>query len=559
MGKYLTLLIAAMLLFSCGRAWAGALDQLESITGGHVDRGSGDSITPAPDVSAGEGEDTTAADYDQGPTPYDLQALRAQQDQAEKEKALGDQQQFNADKGRLLQGLKTPGASGLSFKTGTPRDLPLHQNIPGPAPVDVMHVQQAACLARALETASSENVSFLLFQAIKTANGDNTYLGNIPAGTVLPVIGPGDLALFKTANADYLAAKDELLRCSQALEAVKGDHAAWLMAKARFDAAAGREYQTWEEAIRILRAFGSGKEPAQFHPPLASLPALDGQEWAKTQTRMDQQRQRVDGQVVKFQKEILAYKVPPLKFPEDIHEGVILGFASDSVKADDLQHNGTSPFLGKAYKDMDAQGQKVMVVSFGTPSQDQRGHTRLELGRILRDHFTLGEESLNTPQAKEALEKLKDKKFDRLIAHSNGASVTEALIRNDIITVDELNIVGGDNSLLRGHAYQQLLDSGKVKRVVVWINANDLVPGLTAVDSTKVALSMDTAMHLTRKLTNDLAAGNAGVEYRFMYGPAKDHGKVGLFVPHYLEESYYPNIAKELGVDYHGRNDLTKE
>ena len=46
---------------------------------------------------------------------------------------------------------------------------------------------------------------------------------------------------------------------------------------------------------------------------------------------------------------------------------------------------------------------------------------------------------------------------------------------------NELDILGGDRSLGNARALQGLLDSGKVKRIVVWVNVNDPVPWGTSV------------------------------------------------------------------------------
>jgi hypothetical protein len=63
-------------------------------------------------------------------------------------------------------------------------------------------------------------------------------------------------------------------------------------------------------------------------------------------------------------------------------------------------------------------------------------------------------------------------------------------------------------------------------------------------------------MHLARKITGDLAAGDAHVEYRIMKGEDYRNPNVpkgvadALVADHFLESSYYPGVAKELGVDY---------
>jgi hypothetical protein len=185
----------------------------------------------------------------------------------------------------------------------------------------------------------------------------------------------------------------------------------------------------------------------------------------------------------------------------------------------------------------------AVVASFGTTIDGTISQGLVEATRVVGDHVTQGQVSLNTPEGQAAIAKLAGKEFDRLVAHSNGASVAEALIAENLIRVNELNIVGGDRSLLNGHAFQQLLDSGKVKRVVVWINVNDPVVWGTAPDQLRLAVRGSNALeHVARKMTGELAGGDSRVEYRFMVG----EGKNLTFEPHFLE-SYYAGIRKRFG------------
>jgi hypothetical protein len=79
------------------------------------------------------------------------------------------------------------------------------------------------------------------------------------------------------------------------------------------------------------------------------------------------------------------------------------------------------------------------------------------------------------------IERIRGTHFDRLVAHSNGATVAEALIRRGIITVNELNVMGGDRSFVNFGGWNELITSGKVARVVVWVNPGDPVPFATTV------------------------------------------------------------------------------
>lgn len=311
-----------------------------------------------------------------------------------------------------------------------------------------------------------------------------------------------------------------------------------------------------------------------------SLPAIGEETWVGMQKRMMKEREAYDARYRKTQKELLSL-VPPVKGFQKVHEGVILGFGTDDNNAKNMLADGVSCFNGKAYKGMNdaadrarAEGKEgvggAVIVSFGTPKGDQDekgekpvGYWGSEAMRVAGDHLHGGASSLASPQGQAALTEISGKAFDRLVAHSNGATVAEALIRDDRIRVNELNIVGGDMSLLRKGEYQALVDSGKVKRVVVWVNANDPVPGLTSVaPSNLLTAGNDMVESLTRKMVGNPPAG---VEYRLMWGadhriaaPLPPPGGMidaakrkadALIAPHFVESSYYPGIASFLGVD----------
>ncbi len=496
------------------------------------------------------------------------------------------------------------GGSGSGANTGPTND---------PMVVDLRDLRRASYFVQTVETASTEDVPLLIDEALKAANGAPTSLGSIPPGAAIPDIDQRGLLAFQQVNIDYARAHDLQTKCTNDLKAaqqrresahrsaetyraelekmmagktdaaslrkkqellaeidaaLKAEDKAWLNTKTRLAAAQDQVYKMKEESVRVLRALATGKEPAKFHPPIASLPALKEETWLEMQKRMMEERGKLDKQTNKLQKELASF-VPPLKKTERVHEGVILGTFATDEKAKKMEEDGVSCFNGKTYAAMNQaaeqarkEGKNVvgaMVVSFGTPEQNKNPfdpfkYEKKEAGRVGGDHWTAGEVSLATPQGQKTMERLAGKEFDRLVAHSNGASVAEALIRNNVIKVNELNVVGGDRSLLNGHAYQRLLDSGKVKRVVVWVNLNDPVPGLTSLDQAKLSeRSMDAAIHLTKKITGDLAGGDVRVEYHYMWGT--DYRNTGKalgysFNAHPLESSYYPGIANELGVKY---------
>ena len=192
-----------------------------------------------------------------------------------------------------------------------------------------------------------------------------------------------------------------------------------------------------------------------------------------------------------------------------IHEGIILGLFNTQEK-NAVKHI-TSPFTGKQYRDDEFFATSDSV-------------SATELLRGVADNGYLGEWTLNTDWGKKLIAKLEGTHFDRLIAHSNGATVSEALILKGIITVDELNVVGGDRSLINYFGYNELIASGKVKRVIVWINPGDIIPyGSSAgLFSTPGGLNIQyiktASGYFMRKLTGQNEGGDAHVEYRFLNG-----------------------------------------
>jgi len=478
-----------------------------------------------------------------------------------------------------------------------------------PMVVDLRDLKQSAFLIRSFETAAPEDAPFLLNEALKVANGDKSFMGGVPAGITMPAIDEKGLLAFQKANSDYRNANDFEMKCTETFKlaqqrreladwmakaaradmeetktklineatlqnkhqlmanifaVVKAEDEAWTKAKAEVEAARTLNYQAREEAMRVLRATAAGKDPATFHPPIASLPGLDEKTWMQVQEKMIASRHELDRQNSDIRKQVKDLNVPiPITY-ERYHEGVILGAGTDAGDAHSMITT-ISPFSGKTPLEMNEAAEKAkksgiegvggaMVVSFGTPKDGTPGRGAVEVTRVLGDHVTTGQVSLNTPEGKQAVAALSGKEFDRLIAHSNGASITEALIQEDLIKVNELNIVGGDRSLLNGHAFQKLLDSGKVKRVVVWINVNDPIVS-TALDQLKLAERRNDALeHIGRKITGELAGGDSRVKYHFMVGQGK-----GIFGPHYLETAYYPNIASELGTPWaFSRSNLEK-
>jgi tetratricopeptide (TPR) repeat protein len=149
-----------------------------------------------------------------------------------------------------------------------------------------------------------------------------------------------------------------------------------------------------------------------------------------------------------------------------IHEGVILGIKNTQTSNSIL--GLSSPWSKKPYKP-----EEIFATSDDISD--------MELLRGFLDNNYLGEYTLSTPYGQKLIERLRGTHFDRLVAHSNGATVAEALIRRGIITVNELQVMGGDRSFVNFGGWNELITSGKVSRVVVWVNPGDPVPFGTTV------------------------------------------------------------------------------
>jgi len=173
-------------------------------------------------------------------------------------------------------------------------------------------------------------------------------------------------------------------------------------------------------------------------------------------------RDRLRAQVAKLETEIEEFRIPLPPIPRHVHEGILLGMFGTKEEAESTALETVSPFSGKA--------PGAVFFSAGSDSMAK------EALRVLLDNLTLGEYTLATPGGKRLVERIRGTHFNRLMAHSNGATVAEALIRKNLIEVEELNILGGDRSLINRPGFQDLVASGRVKRVVVWVNPGDIVP-----------------------------------------------------------------------------------
>ena len=218
-------------------------------------------------------------------------------------------------------------------------------------------------------------------------------------------------------------------------------------------------------------------------------------------------------QLQTLMNEVSKIKIRSPKVTRRIHEGIILGlFNTDEKNAiTDTSKHVVSPFTGKTYKANEVFATSDLI-------------SARELARGVMDNSNLGEYTLNTQYGKKLIERLQGTQFDRLIAHSNGATVTEALIRKGVIKVDELNIIGGDRSLINYFGLNELIVTGKVKRIVVWVNPGDIIPigssaGLMSPLSGSGNQYVNAASsYFSTILTGNNKGGDSKVEYRYLKG-----------------------------------------
>lgn len=250
-------------------------------------------------------------------------------------------------------------------------------------------------------------------------------------------------------------------------------------------------------------------------------------DWLRFQASLSAQRKKLELELAKMLKQV---KEPPA--PTDgrqVDEGVFLGITNTQYDAQQLVLRGQSPFSGRPYVAMQKKGQ-FQAFAFG--KTDEPVH---EAGRGLLDSVSRGAHTLDQEHLKRMLPMLKGTHFKRLSAHSNGATIAEAMLRKGLIRADELNVLGGDRALSRIAAYQRLLDTGKVKRVVVWVNRGDPVPYMA---SPHTGPARDAA----EMLRGMRSAGKPTVEFRFF---GKDYWVDKA--KHNLE-AYSNHIAEAYGV-----------
>lgn len=212
----------------------------------------------------------------------------------------------------------------------------------------------------------------------------------------------------------------------------------YMIAAARDENSKGIEYynkKKWEKAISQFRKASKMNTNNQIYKRNLQN-ALDAKAYEDNIEKQKKEYEKNDKIFVKslnndikkynsqlsgLRKTLKSY-VPPLeeRFPKKIHEGVMLGLfnTQDSNAVKNLK----SPFTGKTYK-----SDEYFATSDNLSCK--------ELLRGVVDNGTLGKYTLNSEHGKQLIKKLEGTHFDRLVAHSNGATVAEALIRENVIEV----------------------------------------------------------------------------------------------------------------------------
>jgi hypothetical protein len=240
-------------------------------------------------------------------------------------------------------------------------------------------------------------------------------------------------------------------------------------------------------------------------------------EFERTMIEADRQRRQ---QLRGLQAEIERIVVPSSASRRVIHEGVILGMMSGPEDVALLQAE-TSPFVSGRSTQCENR-----VCTYGELIRDGRAaayafgdHDMLaETLRVILDNQSAARYTLSSERARAIVRELNGERFERLLAHSNGATIAEALIRTGVIKVDEFNVIGGDRSLAGFASMQEMIDSGRVRRVKIWLNPGDPVP---TISSTPLSWSIAReAQYWAGVATGQNRGGDARVEYCVIGGPA---------------------------------------
>ncbi|MEW6388046.1 MAG: hypothetical protein AB1491_11070 [Thermodesulfobacteriota bacterium] len=98
-----------------------------------------------------------------------------------------------------------------------------------------------------------------------------------------------------------------------------------------------------------------------------------------------------------------------------------------------------------------------------------------DLPRAIADHLE-AERDLLSPATLEKCARLKGARINHLVAHSNGATIAEVLLKNNDIQVKELTLLGGDRTLTNMDNLERLAREKGIERINVYVNKGDIVP-----------------------------------------------------------------------------------
>jgi|GEM_PF-4070170 len=246
----------------------------------------------------------------------------------------------------------------------------------------------------------------------------------------------------------------------------------------------------------------------------------DQQSWDEFQKTMANAKIKLKEDKVKIQQELTKINTRKQKIKTAYEEGVVLSMYTEQDVKKALD-DSLNPLTGASYKETNADTQTKnladsgsVIVSFVMPKQE---NDPMEIASKRADRIPSEPFSLASPRTKDALNRIKDKNFHRLIAHSNGATLVECLLNDSLIGAKELNIIGGEKSLLDGQSLQYLLDNGIVKRIIVWVKLDDPAIWLTSLDEDTIAeLAANFISYKTKVDAKNTPLETSKVEYKWI-------------------------------------------
>lgn len=222
--------------------------------------------------------------------------------------------------------------------------------------------------------------------------------------------------------------------------------------------------------------------------------------------------------------------IPPVKKADSV---LFLGTGQDQGEADQLKAKKyQNPVTGKPYE---------RIMAFGI---EDSGFVK-DLPRAVADHIH-AEKAMLSKETASRVGPLKGAEIDKLVAHSNGATVAEALIRKDYIKVKDWHIMGGDRSMWNLEGLDKLAQDKNMK-ITVYVNKGDIVPMLPTLAKAKAGIADPeaTEARLWEELRKVRAGGRVKVVI-FDKGPYIQGYDTSKDLLHYLD-SYQYNVRKYYG------------